>query len=136
MNRGIMPGSEGYTREQDAMGRQKNDAYNQLALTGRAQGVSEALAQRNQPINEITALMSGGPVQQPQFGNTPSANVSTPDLAGMTYQSFQNGPMAAWQNQQATNQAMIGGLFGLGGAALGGWGRGGFQTGGGKSLFG
>lgn len=126
-NQGVMPGTEAYARAMDQFGQQENDAYNQLLLSGRGQAVQEALTQRNQPINEITALMSGGQVSQPSFMNTPTAQVAAPDVAGMTYQSYQMGPYAQWQNQQANNQAMIGGLFGMGGAALGGWGRSGFK---------
>lgn len=129
MNRGIMPGMDAYTQEQDAFNRQKNDLYNQLALTGRGQAITELLAGRNQPINEITALMSGSQVSMPNFGNrTPQSSIASPDLAGMTYDAYRMGPLAGWQAQNAYDQAFMGGLFGMGGAALGGWGRGGFQN--------
>ena len=131
MNRGIEPGSEGYDREQDAFGRQKNDAYTQLALSGRGQSISEILAARNQPINEITALLSGSQVSQPNFANTPNTSVQPTDVAGITQQAYQNS-LLPWQTQNQYNQALMGGLFGLGGAALGGWGR----SGGIQKLFG
>ena len=41
----------------------------------RSQYMNELYAQRNQPINEISALMSGSQVQQPNFVNTPQANM-------------------------------------------------------------
>lgn len=128
-NQGVYQGSEAYDNAMRQFGQQENDAYNELLLKGRGQAVQEALTERNQPINEITALMSGGQVQQPNFTNTPTAQVGAPDVAGMTYQSYQMGPYAQWQNQQQNNQAMMGGLFGLGSAAAGGWARGGFKFG-------
>ena len=45
----------------------RNDSYNSMLLDARGQAMSELLTARNQPINEITALMGGGQVQQPQF---------------------------------------------------------------------
>lgn len=127
-NQGVMPGSQAYKEAMDEIGRQENDARNQLYLTGRQQANTELLTERNQPINETTALMSGGQVQQPSFTNTPTAQVAAPDVAGMTYQSYQMGPYAQWQQKNADRQAMMGGIFGLGSAAMGGWARGGFKT--------
>ncbi len=126
INRGIAPGSEAYNRELTQQGQQENDAYNQLLLSGRGQAVQEALTQRNQPINEITALMSGGQVTQPNFIGTPTASVGSPDIAGLTMDAYKFGPLAAYQQQSKDRNAMLGGLFGLGGAALGGWAKGGF----------
>ncbi len=128
-NQGIYQGTEAYDRAMTGLGEQENDAFNQLLLQGRGQSVQEALTSRNQPINEITALMSGGQVSQPNFTGTPTASVGAPDVGGMTYQSYQMGPMAQWQQQQAQNNAMIGGLFGLGGAVGGGLARNGFKFG-------
>jgi len=59
-NQGVMPGTEAYTRAMRADTEGQNDAYNQLLLGGRAMANTELQAERNQPINEITALMSGG----------------------------------------------------------------------------
>jgi hypothetical protein len=131
MNRGIMPGSDQYTQAQDAFNRSKNDAYDQLALTGQGQAAQLALQARNQPINEITALMSGGQVSMPNFGSTPQSSVANTDVAGITQQGYQNS-LLPWQTQTNYNNAMMGGLFGLGGAALGGWGMSGFKGIGGK----
>lgn len=129
-NQGVMPGTEAYDRamREDTQG--QNDAYNQLLLTGRGQAASELTAERNQPINEITALMSGGQVNQPQFGNTPQTGVANTDVAGITQQGYENA-LLPWKQENANKAALMGGLFSLGGAALGGWGRGGFKLPGG-----
>ncbi len=117
-NRGIAAGSQAYDAAMRNESQAKNDAYNQLLLTGRGQAVNEALTQRNQPINEITALMAGGQVQQPQFVNTPSTNVANTDVAGLQNNAF--------QARQQQYQSMLGGLFGLGSAGIGGWASGAF----------
>lgn len=127
-NQGVMPGTEAYDRAMRENTQGDNDAYNQLLLNGRAQANTELTAERNQPINEITALMSGGQVTQPQFGNTPATSVANTDVAGITQQGYQNS-LIPWQAENQNRQAMMGGLFSLGGAALGGWGRNGFKTG-------
>jgi hypothetical protein len=131
MNRGIMPGSEAYAREQEAFNQSKNDAYNQLILGGYGQGQQSILAQRNQPINEITALLSGSQVSQPNFVNSPQTNVQPTNVAGIYNDAYQN-QLAAYNTAQSGQNAMMGGLFGLGSAALmapmtggtslGGWG--------------
>jgi hypothetical protein len=127
MNRGIMPGSEAYARELQRFDQSRNDMYNQLALTGRQQSVAEILAGRNQGINEISALLNGAQVANPGFVNTPQVQVQPTDVAGIQQQGYQNS-LIPWQQQQAQQNAMMGGLFGLGGTALGGWARGGFPT--------
>jgi len=83
----------------------------------RARAMQEQLALRNQPINEITALLSGSQVQTPQFGIAQSAMIPTTDYAGIRQQGFGN-QMANYQQQNANYQAMLGGLFGLGSAGI------------------
>ncbi len=112
LNKGVRPGTEAYRRATEAVNQQTNDAYNQLLLSGRGQAVQEALAERNQPINEISALMGGGQVQSPSFVNTPTPGVNGTDVAGITNNAYN-------QNMQAY-QSKMSGLLGLG-TALGGW---------------
>lgn len=64
-NKGIQEGSDAWNSEMSRMTQSKNDAYNQLMLNGRQSAFSEALAQRNQPLNEIIGLMSGSQIQNP-----------------------------------------------------------------------
>jgi hypothetical protein len=125
-NQGVMPGTEAYDRAMRSDTEGANDAYNQLLLSGRGQAVSEALTARNQPINEITALMAGGQVSQPNFQSTPQTNVAGTDIAGLTMDAYKYGPLAQYQADQANKRAMMSGLFQLGGAgagmAMGKWG--------------
>jgi len=112
MNRGVGIGSEAYSNAVKSYEQSKNDAYNQLYLNGRQQAVQEALTERNQPLNEITGLLNGQQISLPQFQQTPQTQVANTDLSGLVMQ-------AAKMKQDSAN-ATAGGLFGLGGAVLGG----------------
>ena len=127
INQGIRPGTEAWDREMNTNNQASNDAYNQLLLSGRGQAVQEALTERSAPINEITALLSGGQVQNPNFVNTPQTQVANTDYAGMVYNSA-NLANQNYQNKVASQNAMLGGLGSMAGSLLGGWAYGGFKT--------
>jgi Chaperone of endosialidase len=91
----------------------------------RQQALTERYALRNQPINEVTALLSGSQVQQPHFMQTPQTQIPTTDVAGITNQAT-NQQLQIWQQQQAQQNQILGGLFG----AAGNIGRGAFGSGG------
>ena len=81
---------------------------------GRNQYLQEQYQQRNQPINEITSLMSGSQVQQPNWLNSPTSQIATTDIGGLINQNYAQQS----QNYQSANQnwqAMMGGILGLGG---------------------
>jgi hypothetical protein len=120
-NSGIRAGSDAWNAEMQRFGQTKNDAYDQLLLSGRGQAINEILTERNQPLNEIAALMSGSAVSQPSFTNTPQTSVGGVDYAGMVRDNY-NAQMDAYKTKLASNNATMGGLFGLagtvGGAAM------------------
>mgnify|MGYP000007488881 FL=1 len=116
-NQGITPGSEAYNREVALFDQGKNDAYNQLYLNGDQQAFSQAIAARNQPINEITALLSGSQVSNPSVAMAQPQGAATTDVAGLINQNY-NQRYANYQQQQAQQQGLLGGLFGLGASAL------------------
>lgn len=113
-NSGIMPGSAAFDAEMRNFNAGKNDAFNQLLLSGRALADTELKAERSTPIDEISALLSGSQVSKPTFTSTPTTSVGGVDYAGITQNTYLNQNQ---QNQQsvAANNAMMGGLFGLGG---------------------
>lgn len=112
-NKGIREGSAAWDAEMGRMTNANTDQLNQLALTGRGQAFSEALAQRSAPINEITALMSGSQVSNPaqMSGATPQASVGGVDYTGLVNQKY--------QADLASSQAKMGGLFGIGSSIAG-----------------
>jgi hypothetical protein len=116
-NQGIKLGSTAWDRAQESNLQGENDARNQLLLTGRNQAVSEALLQRNQPLNEIIGLSTGTQIGSPSFGGTPQSSMPTTDFAGLTANNY-NQQYAQWQQQQQQNNSTLGGLFGLGSAAI------------------
>lgn len=117
-NQGIGAGSEAFDREMGRFAEGQNDAYNQLLLQGRGQAVQEALTERNQPINEISALLSGSQVSMPQFSGQQQPQIPTTDNAGLINENY-NQRLGIWQQENAMTQGILGGLFGLGGKLIG-----------------
>lgn len=117
-NQGINKGTEAYTRAMAENSTNRQHAYDQSYLDAYNTTSQQALTERNQPLNEMNAMLAGSQVQQPTFTNTPNTPVSGVDYAGLVNQQY--------QSQVAAQNAKMGGLFGLAGTALGGWARGGF----------
>ena len=80
----------------------------------RANYLQEQYATRQEPINEINALVSGSQVSRPNFVTTPQTSIPTTDIAGLINtnfsQQFQN-----YNSQNQQQQALLGGLLGFGG---------------------
>lgn len=113
VNKGIREGSAAWDSEMARLTNANTDQMNQLALTGRSQAFSEAMAQRNQPINEITALLSGSQVSNPSqmSSGMPQVGVAGVDYTGLVNQEY--------QAELANHQNMMGGLFGIGSSIAG-----------------
>ena len=80
------------------------------------QSLQTQLALRNQPLNEITGLMSGSQLQMPQFqGYNPTTIAPAPVFAGAQAQNAAN--MQNYGIQQSGANATTSGLFSLAGAA-------------------
>lgn len=131
-NSGIGEGSEAWNAEMDRLGRARTDAGNQAFQTAgneaqrqygmqkdlRQQGITERAMMRSQPINEIAGLLGlGSGVQLPQFQSGMGANVAPTDVIGPTMGQY-NAQMNQYNQQQQQGNAMMGGLFGLGAAAI------------------
>ncbi len=138
LNQGLTPGSSAWNEQMDQLGRQQTDARTQAILAGgneqsrlnalttqranyqnqlRQQALAEAFAVRNQPLNEITALMSGSQIRAPQFAGAHRQNMGASNIAGYTQNAYQ-GNLRAYQQKMAQQQAMMSGLFRLGAAGL------------------
>lgn len=112
VNSGLRPGTSAWDSEMTRLTNANTDQMNQLALTGRQQAFGEALAARNQPINELSALLGGTQVANPaqMSAQTPQTGVAGVDYTGLVNQKY--------QGELQSHQAMMGGLFGLLGAGL------------------
>jgi len=112
-NQGIKRGSAAFDREMGTFNQGRNDAYNQLALTGRGQASQEQFAEDNQRINQISALMSGGQVSQPNFMGVNKPTIANTDVGGLISNNHAQ-KMNAWQTENQNQQNLMGGLMGMG----------------------
>ena len=108
-NMGLTQGSAAWDAEMERFGQNKNDAYNQLVLSGRGQ----ALAEINNPINQIAALLGMGQVQNPNVSMAQPSRMPTVDQAGLINQDYQNRANAA-----ANKPSLLGGLFNVATAGI------------------
>jgi hypothetical protein len=111
INSGVREGSAAYDAAYNNFSQGKNDAYNQLLLNGRAQANTELQAERNAPINEISALMSGSQIAAPNYASTPQTQVGGVDYTGLVNDQY--------KAKLAASQSSMGGLFGLAAAPFG-----------------
>jgi hypothetical protein len=130
---GIRPGTKAYADRMQAIERSRNDARNQAEISGgnaasqafsmdsqrRQQGISEILAQRQTPLNEINALMSGSQVSNPFAipGASQNANMAPAPVFGAA-QAQNAYDMNVYNQQAASANNMMSGLFQLGSAGL------------------
>ena len=142
-NQGLTLGGEAYRNAKLDESRAQNDLLSQAALQGigldtnaRAQGFNEAQNQmsaqnaavqqelqrqaymRQQPLNEITGLMSGSQIQMPTFqGYSPAQIGQTPIMQGALAQG--QSAMDQYGIQSANANAQNAGLYNLMGTAGG-----------------
>jgi hypothetical protein len=81
---------------------------------GRSQYLTEQYALRNQPINEVTALLSGSQVSRPQFLPASGNQIANTDIAGIIGSQY-NQQLAAYNSNSKNTNDLVGGLFGLAG---------------------
>jgi hypothetical protein len=79
----------------------------------RNQYMQEQYQQRNQPLNEISALLSGSQLQQPNWLNSPTSQIATTDVGGLINQNFAQ-QQQNYQTAQSGWNSTMGGILGLG----------------------
>ena len=90
----------------------------QFGNTAQQQSLDQQLALRNQPLNQITGLMSGSQIQMPQFQGYQGANIAAAPVYQGVQDTFQ-GQMDQYAIRQQAKNAMTQGLMSLGGSAAG-----------------
>ena len=100
---------------QQGLNQQYADYQNRL----RQQAIAEQMQRRGMSLNELNALLSGQQVQMPQMPSfVSSGRAETPNILGATQMGY-DAALGAYNAQQAAGSNLMGGLFGLGAAALG-----------------
>ena len=113
-NQGITMGSQAYSTSMDELNRSRNDA--RLAVDAQAgneasrmfglesaardRAINEMAQQRQIPLNELSAMLSGSQVQGPQFVSVPTAQINAPDIMGMTSNNYNSQVQAGLANAQ------------------------------------
>jgi hypothetical protein len=88
----------------------------QFGNTAQQQALAQALLQRQLPLNEINALMSGSQIQNPQFGAYQGQTITPAPISNATAQ--QGAYNQNLYNQQVgTYNTNVEGLYNLGGSA-------------------
>jgi hypothetical protein len=89
-----------------------------LSNQAQQQAYNQAMTQYNMPLNTLSALRSGSQVQNPSFVNNPQqATTSGADILGATQMNY-NAQMGDFNAQNAAQQNLNSGLFGLAGAGI------------------
>lgn len=112
-NQGLVPGGEAYDNAMRVFNNAKNDAYQQAnlgAISTMPQTYQLAMAQRDQPLNELNAIRTGAQISGPQFEGSPNY-LGASGMQGQYEQGLYNAQVG---NANATNS----GLFSLGAAGL------------------
>ena len=134
---GIRPGTKAYADRMQMIERSHNDARQQAEIAGgnaatqafgtdtqrRKDAIAEILTQRQTPLNEINALMSGSQVQNPFAvpGAAQNSNMQPAPMFGAA-QAQGQADIGGYNAVSANNNAAMGGLFSLGAAGLGAMG--------------
>lgn len=104
------------TQRQQGVAEQVQNAA--LAANARERMIQEQLLKRNQPLNEITALLGAGQIQPPQFSQVPQVQMPGVDYGSLVNTNYQ-GQLNNYNQQLASRNATQGSIFGLAGTALG-----------------
>ena len=109
------------TVAQNNAAQQQQFAQNQAQATfenqARQQALAEAIQQRQMPLNEITALMSGSQITNPQFQSYQGSTIAPAPIAQTTQNAYQ-GALNSYNQQVGSQNANTAGLFSLGAAAV------------------
>lgn len=125
-NQGITIGSDAYGSEMYNQAQKNNDMQLAAAIRGidvgnqaRQQAIQEQSFFRNEPLNTLNAVRTGAQVTNPSFTNVPQQQTTAgPDLLSAANMQY-GAAMNAYNADQAATSGLMGGLFNIGGAALG-----------------
>jgi hypothetical protein len=123
-NQAISQNQQAALAQQQAQNAAQLQQYNQalggaqFGNTAQSQSLQQQLALRNQPLNEITGLMSGSQINMPQFQGYQGQTIAPAPIFAGAQAAGQNA-MQNYGIQQSAANAGTSGLFGLAGAGAG-----------------
>jgi len=123
-NQAISQNQQAALAQQQAQNAAQLQQYNQalggaqFGNTAQQQSLAQQMALRNQPLNEITGLMSGSQIQMPQFQGYQGQSIAPAPIFAGAQAAGQNALQQYGIAQSGANAATSG-LFGLAGAGLG-----------------
>jgi hypothetical protein len=136
-DRGIPIGQEAYNDARGQFDKSRDDmlssaAYQSLAAgrdeqarkfnlgrTEYSDALNRQLMERQQPMNELAAILQGSPaLQNPQVQAASQYQLAPADISGNVWNKY-NADVNAYNARQQSNNAMLGGLSSLGSAAIG-----------------
>lgn len=122
--RGHAPGGKGYEAEMDRLARGRNDALQQSALSAdwramdeRRQKITEALAERQIPLNEVSAFRTGSQIQPLQFSGVTGQSVGAAPIFNAA-QAQSSAAQQAYSNEVGAYNNALSGLFNLGATGI------------------
>ena len=121
-NQGIQAGSNAYDNALRPIQQERTDIANQGVINAgnvAGQNLQQAQAIHDQPLQDYSALLGfGGNVTPVTCAPASAGQVAPTDTASNVYNSY-SGQLQQYNTQQGQQNALLGGLFGLGGSALG-----------------
>ena len=121
-NQGIEPGSQAYNNSLQQLQENQGNTMASTYSTIEPQAYQQALSTYQAPINTLGTLLgeSQAPTVNSSLVSTPQASVAAPNYQQQVNQNY--------QNQVASSNNMMSGLFSIPSTLLGGWAKGGFAT--------
>src|SRR6185295_2380352 len=115
-------GSAAYDNAMRPLEQERTDIANQGVVNAgnvAGQNLNQAQAIHNQPLSDYTQLLGfGGGVTPASYAPPSAGQVAPTDVSGNVWNAY-NGQLQQYQTGQSQQNALMGGLFGLGGSALG-----------------
>jgi hypothetical protein len=114
-NQGLTPGSEAYNNAKNLLARNQGDVTNQYLQQNQGQAFNQALQQYQLPLQTAGSLYGAAMPTQPNFQQTPQAQIQPANYAGAAQNAYQ-GNLSNYQNTW-NNVAKLGtAAIGLAGA--------------------
>lgn len=113
-DRGLVPGSQAFTNAARDFGMMRDNNYNSMFLDSWDKANNAALQEYQSPFNALASLKGGTQITNaPELDltQTPQGTIQAPDYMGMQQSNY--------STKASMHNAMMGGLFGLGGKAMG-----------------